>query len=63
MKVIAGLDSEYEGQALLHPGVKVGYLPQEPELDPTKTVKENIFDGVAEKLEILSKYNEVIITY
>ncbi len=60
MKVIAGLDPEYEGEALLHPGVKVGFLPQEPELDPTKTVRENIFDGVTEKLEILNKYKEVL---
>jgi ATPase subunit of ABC transporter with duplicated ATPase domains len=39
--------------------IKVGYLPQEPELDPEKTVRENILDGVADKIALLNRYKEV----
>ncbi|ELR25395.1 ABC transporter related, putative [Acanthamoeba castellanii str. Neff] len=59
MKVIAGLDDDFDGRAHVHDGVKVGYLPQEPELDPTKDVRGNVLAGVQDKLDILEEYNEV----
>lgn len=49
----------YVGEAISAKGVKVGYLPQEPQLDPEKTVKENVLDGVEAKKAILDQYEEV----
>jgi ATPase components of ABC transporters with duplicated ATPase domains len=46
MKVMAGIDNEYQGEAWAAEGIRVGYLPQEPQLDPNKTVIENVKDGV-----------------
>src|SRR6187402_1094599 len=48
LKIMAGLDDGFNGEARLTPGFTVGYLAQEPQLDATKTVKENILDGVRE---------------
>ena len=45
MKIIAGLDKSYQGDVVFSPGYTVGYLPQEPELDPNKTVKEIVMEG------------------
>ncbi|MDA9163341.1 energy-dependent translational throttle protein EttA [Rickettsiaceae bacterium] len=59
MKIMAGLDKEYEGEAFVADGVKVGYLSQEPHLDPTKNVFENIMDGLAEKKALIDEFNEV----
>ncbi len=59
MKIMAGLDKEYEGEAFIAEGVKVGYLPQEPHLDTTKNVFENIMDGLAEKKALIDEFNEV----
>jgi ATP-binding cassette ChvD family protein len=59
MKIMAGLDKEYEGEAFVAGGVKIGYLPQEPRLDPNKNVFENIMDGLAEKKALIDKFNEV----
>ena len=59
MKIMAGLDKEYEGEAFIAEGVKVGYLPQEPHLDPDKNVFENIMDGLAEKKALIDEFNEV----
>ena len=47
LKIMAGLDPDYQGEAVLSPGYTVGYLPQEPTLDPTKTVLGNVEEGVA----------------
>jgi ATP-binding cassette ChvD family protein len=59
MKIMAGLDKEYEGEAFVADGVKIGYLPQEPKLDESKNVFENIMDGLAEKKALIDEFNEV----
>src|SRR5436189_3224486 len=46
LRIMAGVDQDFQGEAWSHPGTKVGFLSQEPELDATKTVKENVEDGV-----------------
>jgi ATP-binding cassette ChvD family protein len=56
MKIIAGLDTEFEGEVRLAPGLRVGYLPQEPQLDEERSVLENVLDGVRDKLELLQRY-------
>ncbi len=63
LRIMAGLDREYTGEAWLADGATVGYLPQEPELDPTKTVLENVMEGVADKKAILDRYNELMMNY
>jgi sulfate-transporting ATPase len=59
LKIMAGLDKEYEGETFVADGVKVGYLAQEPHLDPTKNVFENIMEGLAEKKALIDEFNEV----
>ena len=59
LKIMAGLDKDYMGEAWAAEGVRVGYLEQEPKLDPTKTVMENVMDGVAEVRDLLKRYEEV----
>jgi ATP-binding cassette ChvD family protein len=59
MKIIAGLDKSYQGDVVFSPGYSVGYLPQEPELDPKKTVKEVVMEGVQEIVDILKEYEEI----
>jgi energy-dependent translational throttle protein EttA len=63
MKIMAGLDTEYTGEAWCAEGAKVGYLPQEPKLDEGLNVRENIMLGVAEKKAVLDKYNELAMNY
>lgn len=63
MKIMAGMDTEFTGEAWAAPGVTVGYLPQEPHLDPTKTVAENVMDGVAATKALLDEYNDVAMKY
>ena len=63
MKIMAGLDTEFSGEAWVAEGAKVGYLPQEPKLDPSLTVRENVMLGVAEKKAILDRYNELAMNY
>ncbi len=59
MKVMAGIDQDYGGEAWAADGVRVGYLPQEPELDPAKTVGENVTDGMGETKDLLDRFNEL----
>jgi len=59
LKIMAGLDKDFTGEAWAADGVRVGYLEQEPKLDPTKTVLENVMDGVAPVRDLLKKYEEV----
>ena len=59
MKIMAGLDTEYEGEARLSEGFSVGYLEQEPELDAEKTVFENVMDGVTRSRAVLKRYEEI----
>ena len=63
MKIMAGLDKEFQGEAWSAEGARVGYLPQEPELDETLTVRENVMLGVAQKKAILDRYNELAMNY
>ena len=63
LRIMAGLDKEYNGEAWLAEGATCGYLPQEPQLDETKTVMENVMIGVADKQAILDRYNELMMNY
>ena len=59
LKIIAGIEKSYQGQVVFSPGYSVGYLPQEPELDPDKTVKEIVMEGVQQIYDTLKEYDEV----
>jgi ATP-binding cassette ChvD family protein len=59
LKIIAGIEKSYQGQVVFSPGYSVGYLPQEPELDPNKTVKEIVMEGVQQIYDTLKEYDEV----
>ena len=63
MKIMAGLDTDFSGEAWSAEGAKVGYLPQEPELDSSKNVRENVMLGVASKKAILDRYNDLAMNY
>ena len=63
MKIMAGRDKEWNGEAWLADGATVGYLEQEPQLDATKTVFENVMEGVAKKKAILDQYNALMADY
>ena len=59
LKIMAGLDKDIEGEAIPQKGINIGYLPQEPQLDPSKTVRGNVEEAVAEIKAILDRFNEV----
>ncbi len=59
MKIMAGMDTEFTGEAWAGDGIRVGYLAQEPQLDSSKTVLENVKDGVREVADMVDRYNEV----
>ena len=59
MKIIAGIDEQYQGEVVWSPGYTVGYLPQDPPLDETKTVKENVRDGVKHVYDALKEYDDI----
>jgi ATP-binding cassette ChvD family protein len=63
MKIMAGLDKDFTGEAWVAEGAKVGYLPQEPKLDPELTVRENVMLGVAKKKAVLDRYNDLAMNY
>ncbi len=63
LRIMAGLDTEYTGEGWVAEGARVGYLPQEPQLDPNKSVRENVMDGVAPQKAILERYNELATNY
>ncbi|TIL82549.1 MAG: energy-dependent translational throttle protein EttA [Mesorhizobium sp.] len=63
LRIMAGLDKEFQGEAWLAEGATVGYLAQEPHLDNSKTVRENVMDGVARKTAIIERYNELMMNY
>ena len=63
MKIMAGKDKDYSGEAWVAEGAKVGYLEQEPYLDPALTVRENVMLGVKAKKDILDRYNELAMNY
>ncbi len=63
LKIMAGLDKEFTGEAWAAQGARVGYLPQEPQLDPSLDVKGNVMLGVAAKQAVLDRYNELMMNY
>jgi ATP-binding cassette ChvD family protein len=63
LRIMAGLDKEFNGEAWVAEGARVGYLPQEPQLDADKSVRENVMDGVAAQKAILDRYNELAVNY
>ncbi|MGV7033205.1 energy-dependent translational throttle protein EttA [Methylobacterium symbioticum] len=63
LKIMAGIDTDFTGDGWVAQGARVGYLPQEPQLDPNKTVRENVMEGVAEKQAMLDRYNELAMNY
>jgi len=63
MRIMAGQDREFTGEAWAAEGIRTGYLPQEPELDPAKDVRGNVMEGVAAKKVLLDRYNEIAANY
>jgi ATP-binding cassette ChvD family protein len=63
MKIIAGLDQQYQGNVVWSPGYSVGYLPQDPPLDETKTVKENVMEGVQHVYDALAEYDDINVKF
>jgi ATP-binding cassette ChvD family protein len=63
LRIMAGLDTEYTGEGWVAEGARVGYLQQEPQLDPDKSVRENVMEGVAKQKAILDRYNELATNY
>ena len=63
MKIIAGLETQYQGQVVFAPGYSVGYLPQDPQLDPTKTVKEVVQEGVQHVVDALKEFEEINLKF
>ena len=59
LKIIAGIDKQYQGEVVFSPGYSVGYLEQDPKLDPTKTVKEVVQEGMQPVLDLLAEYERV----
>jgi len=63
LRIMAGLDSEYTGEAWAADGARVGYLSQEPHLDPQKSVRDNVMEGLAPQKAIVDRYNELAVNY
>ncbi|MGL5252168.1 MAG: ATP-binding cassette domain-containing protein, partial [Moraxella sp.] len=59
LKIMAGVDTEFNGEARAQTGIKIGYLAQEPQLDPAKDVRGNVEDGVREALDALARLDEI----
>jgi ATP-binding cassette ChvD family protein len=63
LRIMAGLDKEFSGEGFVAEGARVGYLPQEPHLEPDLNVRENVMLGVAAKKDILDRYNDLAMNY
>src|SRR5579864_6018423 len=63
LRIMAGLDTEFNGEAWVAEGARVGYLPQEPQLDAAKSVRDNVMEGVAPQKAVLERYNELATNY
>jgi ATPase subunit of ABC transporter with duplicated ATPase domains len=59
LKIMAGIDTEFEGEARPQPGIKIGFLQQEPALDPAKNVRAIVEEGVADQLKLIQRFNEI----
>ena len=63
LRIMAGVDKEYEGEARPQPGIRIGFLPQEPELDDALTVRETVEEGVGEVRDLLQKFDEISLKF
>jgi ATP-binding cassette ChvD family protein len=63
LRIMGGIDQEFTGEAWVAQGARVGYLPQEPQLDAAKSVRENVMEGVAAQRAVLDRYNELAMNY
>src|SRR5580700_1445279 len=63
LKIMAGVDKEFNGEARPQPNIKIGYLPQEPHLDPNKTVRESIEESVSETKGLLDEFNAISMKF
>ena len=63
LRIMAGIDREFDGEARPQPGINIGYLPQEPELDATKNVRQNVEEGVAATKELLDRFNDISMKF
>ena len=63
LRIMAGIDTEFNGEGWVAEGARVGYLEQEPQLDPAKSVRENVMEGVAPQKAIVDRYNELAVNY
>ncbi len=63
IKIMAGVDKDYEGEARPQPGIRIGYLPQEPMLDPEKTVRETVEEAFDDVIKALARLDEVYNEY
>ena len=63
LRIMAGIDKEFVGEGWVAEGARVGYLEQEPKLDETKTVRENVMEGIAAKKALVDRYNEIAANY
>lgn len=63
LRIMAGVDKEYDGEVQWQPGIRIGYLPQEPQLDPEKTVREEVEEGLGELIEARRKLEEIYAAY
>ena len=63
LRIMAGVDKEYEGEARPQPGIRIGFLPQEPEPDDEMTVRETVEQGVAEVRDLLLKFDEISLKF
>lgn len=63
LRIMAGVDTDIVGEARPQPGIKIGYLPQEPQLDPAKDVRGNVEDGIAETKALLDRFNEISMKF
>jgi ATP-binding cassette ChvD family protein len=63
LRIMAGIDREFDGEARPQPGINIGYLPQEPELDASKNVRQNVEEGVAATKELLDRFNDISMQF
>src|ERR1700722_4241937 len=63
LKIMAGVDKDYHGEARPQSGIKIGFLPQEPQLDPNKNVRGNIESGVSDTIALLNRFNEISLKF
>jgi energy-dependent translational throttle protein EttA len=63
LRIMAGIDREFDGEARPQPGIRVGFLPQEPELDPARDVRGNVEEGLADSLALVTRFNEISMKF